>query len=441
MAEIDIGRGKRVAGAATLATLVMAAGKGLVGFFSGSVALQADAVHTAADALAIFASWFGLSISRRLPDEKFPYGYYRAETIASLFASALIIFAGGSLLVESAGRFTTPPRIELPFLGMAVALASAVISLFIAVAERRAGRDLSSLSLKANADESTADILTSLLVFVALGASYLEIRFVEPALAAALSLLIIWIGLRNGKIGIYSLMDASLDPELEAEVAALMRGVEGVKDVEKVKIRRAGLFLMGEAHIKVPRSLDVERGHEVAHKAVDLVKKSIPRIEAFTVHLEPYQESRRMVMVPLREDRGEASRPSGHFGKAPYYAFSCVGEGAFSPPEIISNPFIDREARVGLAVAREFVPRKGVEVILTPEIGEIGFHTLRDLYVEIYRLEGSSLSGALEKFAEGKLEMIQAPTHSSDEKIGYETDEHVKKKSEGNGYEEKPEAR
>jgi len=45
--------------------------------------LVADAFHTGADSLATFASWFGLKIAQRRPDEKFPYGYYKGETLAT----------------------------------------------------------------------------------------------------------------------------------------------------------------------------------------------------------------------------------------------------------------------------------------------------------------------------------------------------------------------
>lgn len=62
--------GKRVAAAATLVTLLLALGKGIIGQLRGSPSLTADAVHSFADTLAIFASWVGLKLAERPPTSR-----------------------------------------------------------------------------------------------------------------------------------------------------------------------------------------------------------------------------------------------------------------------------------------------------------------------------------------------------------------------------------
>ncbi|MEA1883201.1 MAG: cation transporter [Thermotogota bacterium] len=64
-------KGEKVAWFATIATILLAVFKALVGFFSGSILLIADAVHSAVDTVAIFSSWFGLKISQKKYTEKF----------------------------------------------------------------------------------------------------------------------------------------------------------------------------------------------------------------------------------------------------------------------------------------------------------------------------------------------------------------------------------
>ena len=93
--------GKRVSATATLLTVGLAVGKGLIGQLRGSPALTADAVHSFADTLAIFASWVGLKLAERPPTKRFPFGLYRAETMAALLVSSLLLLAGGHLLIES----------------------------------------------------------------------------------------------------------------------------------------------------------------------------------------------------------------------------------------------------------------------------------------------------------------------------------------------------
>jgi cation diffusion facilitator family transporter len=211
-----------VAAAATLLTILLAVGKGLVGHRRGSPALTADAVHSAADTLAILASWIGLQLSGRPPTTRFPFGLYRAETLAALLASGFILAAAVRLLVDSGGALLGRPQglhHSLEVLG--VALLSAGVSAGICVAERRAGSRLGSGSLLANADESRADILISLGVFAGAAASYVGVPRVEWAVTAVLAGSILWLGLKHGRVAVLSLMDASPDAALETHIATV----------------------------------------------------------------------------------------------------------------------------------------------------------------------------------------------------------------------------
>jgi len=96
-----LAEGKRVAAVATLITLFLVLAKGLIGRLRQSPALTADAVHSAADAVAIFACWLGLRLAERPATKRFPFGLYRAENLASLVVSGVILLAGAGLLVES----------------------------------------------------------------------------------------------------------------------------------------------------------------------------------------------------------------------------------------------------------------------------------------------------------------------------------------------------
>ena len=99
-------QGQKTAFIAAFATLLLAMGKGLVGYFCDSKILMADAFHSGADFLAIFASGFGLWLASRKKTTKFPYGLYKAEIFVSLIIGVLIVWAGVEILTEYAIYFT-----------------------------------------------------------------------------------------------------------------------------------------------------------------------------------------------------------------------------------------------------------------------------------------------------------------------------------------------
>ena len=412
-----LSEGRRVAAAATALTLLLVALKGVFGYLRNSPALVADAVHSGADALAIFASWVGLKLASRPPTKKFPFGLYRAETLAGLFVAAVITIAGLGLLVESVfalikGRGVHHHSPEV----MLVALASAAVSLGIFVWEKRVGTRLNSQSLLANADESRVDILTSLLVFVGTAATYLGVPVAELGVSGLLSLLIIWLGLKHGRLNLYAILDASLNPDLERHATAIAKQVPGVMDVEPVKLRQAGPFCFGIAHVRLRKTADVGRAHEVAHEVVRAVRKELPQIENVTVHLEPYYPAVRRVMVPVARKSMDAPI-SDHFGRARYFLFATVSSEAsegVTHVEYTTNTARQMPARAGLAAIREALKDHGVDVVLTRQIGEIAFHVLRDHYVDIYVAPSGSAGEALSLLSRQALAHLNEPTHASE---------------------------
>jgi len=339
---------------------------------------------------------------------------YRVETLASLLVSAVILIAGVELLIGSlSGLLQGESPVHRNIEVLVVALVSAVLSLGIFLWERRVGSRINSQSLLANADESRADIMTSLGVFVGTGATYVGVAHVELFVTAALSFLIIWLGLKHGRMAVYALLDASLDPELEREAASIAKRVPGVMHVEQIRLRRSGPFRFGIAHIHLRKSVDVGRAHEVAHQVVRAVREAIHEIETLTIHLEPFQPEVQTVVVPADGDNIDAP-VSAHFGRAKFFTLTRVSSGNLEDTEFIENTVRQKAARAGLAAIKEILKSRKVDAVLTREIGEIAFHTLRDGYVDIYAAPEGTVREALTRFASEGLAPLEEPTHASE---------------------------
>lgn len=97
----------------TFTLIFLAILKGFVGLYSGSSALIADAIHTSLDIFTSFAVWIGLKLSLRGSAEKFPYGYYKADNLVSLFVSVIILFSGVELVREALMNITDPAEMRM----------------------------------------------------------------------------------------------------------------------------------------------------------------------------------------------------------------------------------------------------------------------------------------------------------------------------------------
>jgi len=410
-AEGALRQGERVALTSTLATALLALAKAVGGLFTGSLVLISDAVHSSIDILPVAASWLGLRVSRRKPDERFPYGYFKAESVAALFISLFIIFAAAELVLEGYSRLFQASEVSQPLLAAGVSMASAVGSAMLARYQREVGERIGSQSLMTNARDTYMDVLVSLMVVAAIALSYYEVPYVEGLAIMAISVFILKIGLESIKDAVFVLMDISPSKDVEREVIRTIGGVAGVEGFAGLKLRRSGPFLFGEVTVKVRKHLDVERAHQISVRLEEDLRRDIARLEAMTVHIEPCEVEEMRVAVPLAEDRGMASAPSDRFGRAPFFALVAVDrrEREVRDLTIVANPEAGREARAGLHAVRILV-REKVDELITPDIGEISFHALHDQLVSVHMLRGTTLHEVLERYLSGELEPMTRPT-------------------------------
>ncbi|MCD6530020.1 cation diffusion facilitator family transporter [Candidatus Bathyarchaeota archaeon] len=408
--------GEKAAGYSTVITLLLACFKGVVGYLSGSVALTTDAFHSGADSITRFASWFGLKASQRKPDEKFPYGYYKAETLTALFVSAIIVYAGYELLVEGFSKFYEGTRLTLPYFAFFTTAVSTVVSLALARYTGRIGRRIGSQSLIACAEEMKIDVYSSIMVLVAVFSTYLAVPYVEAVISIVLSLMVLKVGLENAKVALYGLMDVSPSKEIERRVEDVLESCREIEEYENLKLRQAGPYVFGEVVVKMRKFIDVSRAYEISERIEERIKKVVPRVESFNIIVKPYKPKVQRVAIPVKEDAGLKSNLIDHFGRAKYLILVTLEENTVKSYHVKENPHIGRKSRAGLLLAHDLIDQ-GVDVLITRQIGEISFHTLRDNLVEVYLTDKSTVKEAIEEFIQGKLKRLERPTRKIGEEL------------------------
>jgi predicted Fe-Mo cluster-binding NifX family protein len=190
-----------------------------------------------------------------------------------------------------------------------------------------------------------------------------------------------------------------------------------VKDLPRVKIRQAGPFVFIEVTIKVKKSADIIRAHTISDTVEKQVKERFPIVESVIVHVEPHRSSQRRVCIPTEEGKGMESKVSNHFGRAPYFAFIDIEGDEITSIHFEENAFQVKKIQAGLAASNEVV-KKQIDVLVTRELGEISFHTLRDNLVEIFLMKGDSLREVLGYYLSDGLKPTTSPTKTSEKEEG-----------------------
>src|ERR1044071_9787495 len=80
----------------------------IAGFWTGSLALLADAAHMLTDAAGLALALFAIWIAHRPPTPAKTYGYYRAEILAALVNALILLVVAGGILAEAWKRWWAP---------------------------------------------------------------------------------------------------------------------------------------------------------------------------------------------------------------------------------------------------------------------------------------------------------------------------------------------
>lgn len=97
-----------------------------VGFFTGSLALLADAGHMLSDVGALLLASIALWFSSKPATDAKTFGYYRSEILAGFVNSLALVVISVVILIEAYNRFQNPPEIMA-----GPALATAIFGLII----------------------------------------------------------------------------------------------------------------------------------------------------------------------------------------------------------------------------------------------------------------------------------------------------------------------
>jgi len=411
-------QGQKVAITATIAILLLAVAKLVTGYLFDSRILIADAFHSGVDVLAVFASWFGLWLASRKESARFPYGLYKAETFVTLVIGVLVIWAGFENLIEGYRKlFILTPQHAFPVLPVLVSAASVIVSYFVAKMEKETGAFINSGALQVNASDTFLDIGTSSVVLAGILLAYAKIPYIEGSIVILIALLIIRLGAKNVWTPIMILLDANLDPKLQAEIEEEISAFDGVKGVGEVKIRQSGPFKMVECNIATGPSVSVFKAHELADKIENLIKRTYTQIESVFVHVEPARQDTLSVIIPVNEINGLDSKIHGHFGRAPYFIILKLdSKGGAEIEDFYYNEFLDEKdgIHVGLKVIKTVI-KHGLDLVFTPKIGEISFYMLKDNFIDIYKADaGSTVRESIERYGNGKIEPLTAPHPAED---------------------------
>jgi len=246
-------------------------------------------------------------------------------------------------------------------------------------------------------------------VFVGILAAYFEVPYIEGIITIIISILILRIGLVTAKDSVLALMDVSPGPEVEKKTVDAIKTVPGIEGFSNLRLRKAGPFIFGEVKLEIRKFVNVQRAHEIADRAENLIKKKVNEIDSFSIHIEPFKSNFCHLVLPVNAKKGLSSSLSNKFGRAPYFLFVNLEGRKIKGYYFLKNPYKDKPVKAGLAVSKLIAKQKS-EILITKEIGEISLHVLRDNLIDVYQAKSGTAKQIIDKFMNGELNQLEKAT-------------------------------
>ena len=372
----DLKSARKRAAFSIFLNLLLAIGKGTAGVMSNSAALIGDAIHSATDVIASAAAYTGLWIAgKRHPS--FPYGLYKAETIATLAISVAVMIAGYEI-----GRRAMLGPAALPDVGLALptALVSLLVSVSFGLYQLRSGKRLHSKALEADARDYLADGMSTAVVIVGLAGSYFGYHLDHWA-AGGVAVFVFWSGGHLLWRALRDLMDEAIDRDTEREIVDRVLSYPRVERVERCLSRTAGGRFILDIDV-VFRSHSLELAHRTSHMIEDDILKRHPRVVMVSIRTHSHDPSHFRRVTPVKEPKGAVE---GRFARAPWFLLETIDtrSGEIHVQEYIQNPYLQARTRRGYRVGRWLLDFKPDQVVVLEEKEGTALSLLKESGVEV----------------------------------------------------------
>lgn len=266
--------------------IVLSVFKLTVGYFGNSEALRADGLNNTTDIIASVAVLIGLRISQRPPDDDHRYGHFRAETVASLIASFIMIYVGIEVLISAVENMLHPTNEDPEIITIFVSLISAAIMFAVYKYNYKLAEKVKSTAVKAAAYDNRSDAFVSIGTAIGIVAAIIGFPIIDTITAFIIGVIIIKTAIDIFKEAVYLLTDG-FDSKFLAQVRAEVENMAQVREINEIRGRQHGGMMLIDITISVNPHLNVRRSHDIS----DRIEKRIESLnsQAVTfVHIEPY---------------------------------------------------------------------------------------------------------------------------------------------------------
>ena len=285
-ANIRTSYGKLASTVGILCNIVLAACKFAIGFFSGSIAIAADALNNLTDATSSIVTLVGFKISEKPADSEHPFGHARSEYLSGLFVAIIILFLGVETFQTSIGKILNPTEVEFSMVTVAVLVLSVLLKVWMTFFNNKLADIINSQALKTTAIDSRNDAISTTAILIVGVVSITAKINLDGIMGAIVSVIIMWSGVSAIKETIKPILGECANEELAQKVAKKILSYDGVLGMHDLMLHDYGpSSRFASVHVEMDASTDIMESHDI----IDDIERDFAKQENIhlVIHFDP----------------------------------------------------------------------------------------------------------------------------------------------------------
>jgi len=302
---------RTAAGNSVLAAIVITGLKIAVGVTTGSLGILSEAAHSALDLIASLLTFFSVGVSDKPADADHQYGHGKIENFSAFVETGLLLLTCAWIIYEAVLRlFFRHIEIEPSAAAFAVMLFSMGLDWWRSRVLGRIANKYESQALEADAlhfstDIWSAGVVVLGLVLVMLGRNYHIdwLRDADPVAALFVAGVVVSVSWRLARRTTDALLDAA-PPGVRSQIYDAVSRIDGVLEVDRVRIRRAGNRYFADLAVGLARTVTFQRSGQLVTAVTESVRRILPDAD---VTVQPLPRAQRTENI-FDRIRGVATR-------------------------------------------------------------------------------------------------------------------------------------
>lgn len=281
---------RRVINISLVTNILLSLIKIVFGYIGRSSALIADGIHSFSDLITDVVAIFGNGLASKPADTKHPYGHGKLEYITSLAIGLMIIVVGIEMIYNTINTSIVVPS---SFIAL-ISFLTIIIKLILARYVVKKGYEYNNNILIASGKESSADVLSSIVVLISIFLMQLTeyssiFRYADKIGTVIVGLFILRTGYEILKDNISTILgEQETDRKLIEKINNVILKEEKIKKVNSLIVLKYGPYYKLISEVSMDSKLSLIEAHNIIDEVEKNIKKKVRKIAYITFHMCPY---------------------------------------------------------------------------------------------------------------------------------------------------------